>query len=70
MEAVLGILLTFFGSWVLLIALPIISKTLDTFINYDVIKINKQSIEGSECTWPFSLTYSGFSPVIDAGPPS
>jgi len=43
---------------------------LGPIINYDAIKINKQSIEGSECTWPFSLTYSGFSPVIDAGPPS
>jgi len=31
--------MTFLGSWVLLIALSIISKILDTFVNYDAIKI-------------------------------
>jgi len=42
MEAVWAI---FLGSWVLLIALPIISKILDTFVNYDVIKINKHAVK-------------------------
>jgi len=40
LEVVWDILIGVLGSWVLLIALSIISKILDTFINYDVIKIN------------------------------